>query len=797
MVLPAGSYDVNVTPDKREVILADAADVTDCLKRALHALWEPSRWTLAASGGGRLGSQRLDSSLPDLLTAFSARASQAAGAHGLGAGAGPARPVAASASSDSLATSRGRVSDQMESSADSVRLARSAGRDSLSTVGGPGTLSPSRVSRWAASAGSSSLEGTPIPGTEGSGRDSTGGPGVDVQESAASHRPISVPSLSPALSPPTAGAHVRAGDGLSGASSGSGSGSGSGRQGLSRSGTTAGTRQLPRRDEEESAPEDDDDDDDDDDDVAEQDEDGDQPADECGGRGAAGSASPPLAAEPKCVRATRSADAGGVGSANGSEPAAEGLADVGEIEDYVPLPGSPRRLPRLDALARGSGEGAAARAAADAGAAEGEREASARAIQEDGASDDDDDDDDVRMQGDAAAGLAADEDGIDCEADCDDVARLPDATGEALDGTEDPRFVPPPDLLARVGGSAGSAKAGGRRRAAKRGRAAGAGAAPLAPGEGAQWEACDLSQIRRARAARAAAASGASAFRRAPGAASANGVGGNSSASSVPGAADPQPTGPIAVSSLAAAAAVKGDAASRQAAAAEEELTRVLSKEAFPRMRVVGQFNLGFVVGRLGSDLFILDQHACDEKVRFELLQAQTKIHEQPLIAANAIPFPRPRLVSDPRSPRKLELPASEELTILEALPVFAANGFSFKVDEAAPAGRRIALVAVPFSKSTRFGEQDVHELASILADRPGRMARLPRIRAMFASRACRSAIMIGRPLALKAMGKLVTGMAELDQPWNCPHGRPTIRHLVDLNQVKRHGGDGAFAAEG
>ena len=113
---------------------------------------------------------------------------------------------------------------------------------------------------------------------------------------------------------------------------------------------------------------------------------------------------------------------------------------------------------------------------------------------------------------------------------------------------------------------------------------------------------------------------------------------------------------------------------------------------------------------------------------------------------ANAIPFPRPRLVSDPRSPRKLELPASEELTILEALPVFAANGFSFKVDEAAPAGRRIALVAVPFSKSTRFGEQDVHELASILADRPGRMARLPRIRAMFASRACRSAIMIGRP---------------------------------------------------
>jgi DNA mismatch repair protein PMS2 len=66
---------------------------------------------------------------------------------------------------------------------------------------------------------------------------------------------------------------------------------------------------------------------------------------------------------------------------------------------------------------------------------------------------------------------------------------------------------------------------------------------------------------------------------------------------------------------------------------AEQELTRVLSKEAFRRMRVIGQFNLGFIIGSLGSDLFILDQHACDEKVRFEYLQASTKIHEQPLFA--------------------------------------------------------------------------------------------------------------------------------------------------------------------
>ncbi len=49
-------------------------------------------------------------------------------------------------------------------------------------------------------------------------------------------------------------------------------------------------------------------------------------------------------------------------------------------------------------------------------------------------------------------------------------------------------------------------------------------------------------------------------------------------------------------------------------------------------MRVLGQFNLGFIIGALGTDLFILDQHACDEKVQFEGLQKSTTIHEQKLL---------------------------------------------------------------------------------------------------------------------------------------------------------------------
>ena len=49
--------------------------------------------------------------------------------------------------------------------------------------------------------------------------------------------------------------------------------------------------------------------------------------------------------------------------------------------------------------------------------------------------------------------------------------------------------------------------------------------------------------------------------------------------------------------------------------------------------QVIGQFNLGFIVARLGGDLFILDQHACEEKTKFEELQRSTNLHEQTLIA--------------------------------------------------------------------------------------------------------------------------------------------------------------------
>lgn len=44
-------------------------------------------------------------------------------------------------------------------------------------------------------------------------------------------------------------------------------------------------------------------------------------------------------------------------------------------------------------------------------------------------------------------------------------------------------------------------------------------------------------------------------------------------------------------------------------------------------MQVVGQFNLGFILARLGRDVFIVDQHAADEKTNFERLMKQVLSH--------------------------------------------------------------------------------------------------------------------------------------------------------------------------
>lgn len=204
---------------------------------------------------------------------------------------------------------------------------------------------------------------------------------------------------------------------------------------------------------------------------------------------------------------------------------------------------------------------------------------------------------------------------------------------------------------------------------------------------------------------------------------------------------------------------------------AEAKLSRIIHKVDFARMDIVGQFNLGFIIARLrdhDDDLFIIDQHASDEKYNFETLQQTTKMETQRLLR-----------------PRPLELTAADELLAIERIDVLRKNGFDLTVDEDAPAHQRVRLTAIPVSKNTAFDVQDLEELIHTLRDTaPGQTARCSKVRAMFAMRACRKSVMIGDALNMRQMKDIVLHMGTMDQPWNCPHGRPTMRHLTNLGQL-------------
>ena len=62
-------------------------------------------------------------------------------------------------------------------------------------------------------------------------------------------------------------------------------------------------------------------------------------------------------------------------------------------------------------------------------------------------------------------------------------------------------------------------------------------------------------------------------------------------------------------------------------ATAARELERVFRQEDFLKMKVHGQFNLGFIIASLDRDLFIIDQHASDEKFNFERLRSNTVLN--------------------------------------------------------------------------------------------------------------------------------------------------------------------------
>lgn len=118
--------------------------------------------------------------------------------------------------------------------------------------------------------------------------------------------------------------------------------------------------------------------------------------------------------------------------------------------------------------------------------------------------------------------------------------------------------------------------------------------------------------------------------------------------------------------------------------------------------------------------------------------------------------------------PETLELTAADALVAVENIDTIRKNGFELDISEHTGSEDHVGhikLTAKPISKDTVFGlkgmfyvlrcvymqshwKLDLEELISLLRDKPaGHMVRCSKARAMFAMRACRKSVMIGKAL--------------------------------------------------
>lgn len=168
----------------------------------------------------------------------------------------------------------------------------------------------------------------------------------------------------------------------------------------------------------------------------------------------------------------------------------------------------------------------------------------------------------------------------------------------------------------------------------------------------------------------------------------------------------------------------------------------------------LGQVADCFILCQHGSDLFIIDQHAAHERVRYDRFAAK----------ADGIPVQAiliPYLIDVEPEDMALLFEKEEELKRL---------GITFE-----QAGRDvIRVIGAPEDFSENDMDRVIKDLLFAFHDESMPSPETLRHR-MMAYAACRGAIKRGDPLNVRQMKELITDLFHTSRPFVCPHGRPTI----------------------
>ncbi len=190
-----------------------------------------------------------------------------------------------------------------------------------------------------------------------------------------------------------------------------------------------------------------------------------------------------------------------------------------------------------------------------------------------------------------------------------------------------------------------------------------------------------------------------------------------------------------------------------------------------PAMEPLAQFADSYILAQGEGCLYVVDQHALHERVRYERLRnSMANWQSQPLIETISLDLnPVQNSVVNASRERLgdlgFEFTDGDEKPALTSVPVMLAGDSRLQ-------GFLIDLIA----ELQESGETGPLNVAENLADEIAFM------------KSCRGAVKANQVLSIAEMRRLLADMSTIENPWACVHGRPTVMKL-DVNTLDHHFG--------
>lgn len=185
----------------------------------------------------------------------------------------------------------------------------------------------------------------------------------------------------------------------------------------------------------------------------------------------------------------------------------------------------------------------------------------------------------------------------------------------------------------------------------------------------------------------------------------------------------------------------------------EENFVDVKSRESY---RILGQIFDTYWLIAFKDKLFIMDQHAAHEKVKYERLVKE--LRNKTVSSQQITP------------PVVLHLDSREEQTLLSYRDYFTSLGFEIEEFGTGSVAIRSMPVDLYGCEEMEFFREVLDELCeNPMKDQPDVILN------KLASMACKAAVKGNNSLTFEEVSALLDEMLTLDNPYHCPHGRPTI----------------------